>query len=109
MKHAWVLGHLREGFVERVPGHAGDVLIVDGDLTLRINEIAAQQLDEGALAGAGGPDETDPLTRLYCQREVLEDVGAICIAKREIANDDTAAANDQRPGARRIDDLVRHQ
>lgn len=59
-----VLQHHAELVAQLVTGHRGDVHAVDRDLAALHVVEALEQVHQRGLAGAGGPDDGDLLTRL---------------------------------------------
>ena len=82
MEQRDVLRHDRDRLAQAVLRDARNILAVDQDAAgLHVVE-ALQQREQGRLAAAGLADQADALARLDVEVEVLENRGAVRIARR---------------------------
>src|SRR5262249_41583781 len=103
MKDGRRLRYLRDGLVERIPGHARDVLPVDEDAAALRLELPPQQLDQRALAGSRGADQGDLLAGGDVEIEMVEQRGAVRMPVGHSLERDGAGADDERHGIRSVD------
>lgn len=68
----YILLHLADGAADLLPAHVPDVRIVDPDGTLLNIIVAADQVQDGALSGAGGADEGDGLAGCDFEADILQ-------------------------------------
>ena len=88
-----------------------DVAAVDPHRAIGDVVEASEQARDGALAGAGAPDDGDGLTRVQVQIEVLEHVGAVGVVEGHVVEVHVAGALDDVDRAGAVDDgrlLVEH-
>src|SRR5260221_1095791 len=102
-----ILLHDGDRLPQALLGHLGYVLPVDQNPSRRGLIEPLKQGEDGRLAGAGSPDETESLAGRDMQVEILEYAVAVEIAEADILERDRAAEGDERLGVGRILDLMR--
>ena len=63
---------------------------------------AAEQVDDGALAGAGGPDQGDALAGVHMEVHMLEDVDPFLVGEGHVPEVHLSGENRQVMGVRRV-------
>ena len=81
--------------VDAVEGHTALVHVVQ----------AGNQIDDGALAGAGGPDDGDAVPRLQFKADVLEHGAVLLVAETDVVEHDVALDPVRYNGVRRVVNL----
>ena len=96
------LAHHRDLVAQRGQRQRAEVVAVEQDPARGRVVEPRQQVEDRGLAGAGAPDEGDPLPGLDRQREVLERDVAVGIGEVHVLEADLAdRARQMRPGRRR--------
>ena len=116
MQQRRVLGHHRDRTAQGVLRHPADVLTVDLDAAALHVVKAQQQVDQGRLARAGAPDQTDPLTgpdfqldavQATCNRTTLVLMRRIpAVEMHDLPEADSAAVQQQLRRLGHIDHFV---
>ena len=100
-----VLLHLSDGGADLVPGHVLDIDAVDENLPPLHVVIPADQVQDGALARAGGPHEGHLLPRLDDKAHVPEDIVLPIVGEPHVLELNPPPDLRRTPGLRRIVDL----
>ena len=107
-KQEYILQHLTEMPAQRGYLDLADINAVDQDLTLLNVVIAADQAENGGLAGAGRAHESHRLLGLHMERNALEHPFAGLIGKPDILKLDLASDGLKLDGIRIIHHLRNH-
>src|SRR3954468_16567303 len=109
MEQRDILRHDGDRGAQALLRNARDILSVEQHTAAFHIMEPLQQRKQTGLPGAGGPDQSDALTRFEMQIEVLEQLVTVAMAERDVLERYARAGLDQRDRLRMLAHLMWHE